>query len=294
MFATPNEIFAACMAQKFNLVVEGSYYRPTSLEDCAVALDKIYQGHLKGRNNDKRNRPWNVVDFSTKLGADKNWLGWELEAGYNSRAELNNVIGHLWHNFMYSTIDSEGFGANPAEISFSPQESDSETPDLLRFYSYLDEAGVKFCLPATAGYDVGHYNYYRIGTHVNISTPTQREIMNVEISNRYYKLNRVIASLIGDVVRAMPRAQQFAVFGRVPFSSMVYDRGDRIEFKVFNSTRDTQAVRNYYKVAQRLADIVEETAKNVKNGNNILGVPGGADFFDYIVQDVPVEQRMAA
>lgn len=293
MFATPEEVMHAHRTKRAHIVLD-SYGTPAQIdysnrEAVAEAMAVVLRNHKARRGGNKVNRPWVIVDFSQHLPANESWLGWEIETGLRDQQDFDTVLDHVWHNYMHNTIDREGYGAFMAELSFRPtavSEYDGENDDVTKLYKWFDEKGLAMHLPPAGSLE-------QVGTHVNISTPSLRA--------RPWSINR-LALLFRDASHDVNAARNIAAFGRVPYASRVYGRGvygvlNRLEFKVFKSTRDSVRVQEYIRTAKRIAEVVEATAAS--GSSEAIRAPGGNiltcdEFFAYITQDNREEFRAAA
>lgn len=236
----------------------------------------------------KQIRPWLVVDLPSKQPADATLFGWEIETGYNSNAAFNAVMNYLWHNTDYTTVDCEGCGDRPVEISFPPIPMDDHQ-QIIDFFNWQNTTA------AVRNHVALNYPLYginsrggAIGTHVNISTPRMRANQAAELASNTSDLRMGITQ-VSNVIRAQFRqlseVERFALYGRQPYSSdaLPYARGydtpatARYEFKMFHSTAHVGQFTNYMKVAVRLAELVDLDGV----------VPNGLTLFDFLTQDLP-------
>lgn len=193
-------------------------------------------------------RPWDVVprirDFRTAPGDFG--VGVEIEMGFQTR-EAASFIANKIKNWKYIAVDVEG-GTHPIEATFPPFEYSKMTANHQPF-RYLN------LLKRHSDLLVRHHADSMVGTHVNVSSGS-----GVLYESRIGTLRGLLYAY-----RLSPSLRDDAVkyFGRIPYGSCSgqgYDnttgRNKFVEYKLFNSTTDTKALRRYINIAVSLTELL--------------------------------------
>lgn len=181
-------------------------------------------------------RPWAVVpalrDFCPPAG--EFGVGVEVEMGF-LRPEYTREMLEKIKNWKYITIDLEG-GPNGAEVTFPPMlyskfGRDSQACRYLRLLESMSEM-------------LNHHNEDdMVGTHVNVSTDQPVNCPRLRAVDSILRLD-----LSSDLCRKY--------FGRgTPYRYGV-DRGNYIEWKLFNSQTNWKVLRRYVDVAVALTALI--------------------------------------
>lgn len=192
----------------------------------------------------KTNRPYLLVNLYDGLDQAQNWYGWELEGGFQQRDNYKRVVDYVWSNINHVTIDREGAGYFPAEITFAPENESMFAEGkaaIQRTVNFINRNDLN---------DVGRF-HRQVGTHVNISTPAWRLLNYAQMGPAVDAVNRAL--------RGLSQISRAEFFGRDPYG-WAYLRGDGatgrtrwIEFKLFQSSYNPAVVANHQRVAQRIA-----------------------------------------
>lgn len=181
-------------------------------------------------------RPWEVVpklrDFSPPVG--DYGIGVEVEMGFTSRDASRSIARKIggWKNIA---LDLEG-GDHPIEATFPPVllSKLSNRSQVFRYLKLLrdnDELVVR------------HSPSAMVGTHINVSKGGVEEID----FDRGYQVDYIIEDLDHDLKEKY--------FGRNPYGGCE-SQGSYIEYKLFDSTTDSKALRKYINVAVALTDLI--------------------------------------
>lgn len=199
----------------------------------------------------KINRPYELVNVTEELDQNQAWIGWEIECGWASKEDYEKVVNYIWRYQNHVTIDQEGAGPYPTEITFCPANaSDMEegTAQVHRFLNYINRKNIG---------KARWLSYNSVGTHMNISTPAFRRAHDDTASK--------IRSILSQAMARMSQDQKEALFGRPePYGyahlNNSQNSGRWLEFKTFNSTLDIEQFNKYVKVALRTAELMEHLA----------------------------------
>lgn len=182
-------------------------------------------------------RPWEVVpalkNFTPPVG--DHGIGVEVEFGFNS-LQGSQKIAKAVSKWKYIALDIEG-GDYPIEATFPPVLL-SKLNSKSQVFRYLK-------LLRDNIEDVQkHHPSHMVGTHVNVS------------KGGVLQMDQLRADLVGDVLHAeLSEDEQYKYFGRRPYGGC-NSMGKYIEYKLFNSTTDSKAVRKYINVAVALTDLI--------------------------------------
>ena len=155
----------------------------------------------------KVNRPWELVDLTAKLDAKQPWLGFEYETGFDSKADYDRLINHLWHNVNHVAIDREGYGPYCPEITFSPENLSAYmngTSSIQQVIGWMNDNKVP----------LAEFGPTYVGTHVNLSTPAYRKA-GTPVRAR-------CLSLINQSILTMTYDEHVELFGRKPYRHEVF------------------------------------------------------------------------
>lgn len=222
-------------------------------------LDHHHNIALQRRQLNKHNRPWEIVDVTGKLDTDQPWLGFEYETGLNSQKDYEALINYVWFNTMHVAFDMEGYGPWSPEITYPPQnlaEYVNGTSYLQKTIKWMNESGVK----------MASFGDARVGTHLNLSTPSFRKLSDVKQDLLTHILSRSLVMMSEEEMRPL--------FGRRLYGLATRMAG-WVEFKMFRSTDDLVVFNGYIKVATRMAEVMEYLARSnaVGSGAYINNLP---------------------
>lgn len=198
----------------------------------------------------KAMRPWDIVNLNETLDATKVWIGWEIETGWNTLDARKSAVSDLLSSYNHVALDEEGpcYGAEMTWAPANEGKFEGEHPLL-----YVSDLADK-------------YEVYRhdpedcTGTHVNISTPTIRDIKRDYVAEAVNAMNHGLHSL--------DHNQREALFGRPVLYGGFFVRDGYVEGKLFNTTYDKEEAKVYISVASRLSDLLESLAKFVLSGSH--------------------------
>ena len=201
-------------------------------------------------------RPWEIVNVSGKLDPKQPWFGVEYETGYNTKDQYTKVINHVWANHPLTAIDREGCGEWPVEITFAPVNM-----DVFMSKEYHMDKLLKFQKEASCPH-ARHSSNDNIGTHVNVSTPTYRNLTRGDANHVAMLMNATNRMQTDDCQR---------VFGRRPYggySPMSDLRANQwIEGKLFNSTGSPIVWAKYKKVMSHIGELIEHFSRLARDKN---------------------------
>lgn len=222
---------------------------PVTLERARAIIRSVKETTLKTRQG-KINRPFELVPLQSRLDPDQPWIGWEIECGWANQESYHEVVEYIWNYHRHVTIDTEGHGNYPSEITFPPQNADK---------MFSGKAQVHRFLKWVARREDVIPSYWTtrqaIGTHLNISTPKYRELC----ARTLY--NSDIAPRISSLLRELTDDQKQQLFGRRNPYGYAYSNGQGanswIEFKLFHSTLNPAQFAGYCRVAERMTKLVD-------------------------------------
>jgi hypothetical protein len=189
----------------------------------------------------KTNRPWEIVNLTSKLDKSQPWLGFEFEMGFDLKKDYDKLINHLWKNTTHVAIDREGYGQYCPEVTFSPENLDSYmngTSTIHGVINWMNENKVK----------LANFGDTYVGTHLNLSTPGYR---NGDAATR-----RNVLDLINHSILTMTPAEHTELFGRKPYG-LGTAQDSWVEFKMFKSTDDAKQFEKYIQVSKNMAEVME-------------------------------------
>lgn len=228
---------------------------PIRMEDVEAWLRDFHASIIEGNFADwKAFRPWKMVDIYKDLPADKAWIGWEIETGWENPGDRSSVINEMFSAYNHVCTDNEG-PAYGVELTWCPKA-----------VGYWEEEGLTHPLLFVANVAQGLYYYEHepgdhVGTHANISTPTSRTLTGPARNFVVSVLNESISSLTFD------EREEF--FGRGDLYAGFFPRSARdtwwIEGKLFNSTYHHDVAQKYIRVGDRLAAVMEAVSVAVKD-----------------------------
>lgn len=255
MFATAQELSTLDTQRRYNL------YDPTRSStrgaaltyDQAVNLLEYWGTQVKaGAIFSKSNRPWHLIDLSTKLDTNRPWVGFEFETGFGTQEELRDVMGWVWDNTMHSCMDAEGGGGYPVELTFAPDYIENYLEgksDIHRLYAYL--AAKKIRAAGNRG----------SGTHANISLPYVRSLSAEE---KHYCAS-IIAALSNTVLQEGVNVEDGydVLFGRNPYGwGAARDSiTGHIEFKLFQSSPNVNVFNRWVRVTNEIVNLMDDWLK---------------------------------
>ena len=187
-------------------------------------------------------RPWDVVPKLRNFQAPEGdyGIGVEVEMGFRNVAGSRH-IANLIKNWRYIAVDIEG-GDYPIEATFPPvlYSKLSSKTQVFRYLKLLRD-NIDCVHP--------HRQDDFVGTHINVSKGGVSRYDRGRVDTMYY----LLVGLRGSDAR---REDCYKYFGRFPYGG-VYDRGGYLEFKLFNSTTDSKALKRYINVAVALTDLID-------------------------------------
>lgn len=229
-------------------------YQPLSLIRAEQLLANVRAATLAVAQN-KVNRPWELVDLTTRLDPKQAWVGIEFESGFTQKSTYDRVVNHVFDTYDNAVIDREGYGNYCPEITFAPENLSNFLNGqscMQRLLNWMHEANarVRNWSPTAM-----------VGTHANISTPTFRN-MDEEKAAR-------IAQCLTYSLYLIPDEDLITCFGRKPYGAANFMRAGKgkqwIEFKVFNSTADCEQFAGYVKVIELLAKVIERMSNSERD-----------------------------
>lgn len=258
-FCTPAELVDAASRDRtiYSYTRQRSSYTPSRMHYTAAPFagrlnleqaKKIIEDAklaTKNHNQQKVNRPYELVPITDRLNQDETWIGWEIECGWADQPNYDRVIDYIWRYQNHVTVDIEGAGL-PTEITFPPEEASkvfAGKAQVHRFLNWVQRSGVR-----SARWD----EHSCVGTHCNISTPKYRDSQR----DRY-----PIVAQINRVLESLNEAQKRQLFGRGRPYGYGYSNGSGrsawIEFKLFNSTIDPNRFATYVDTSKGLAALID-------------------------------------
>lgn len=244
--------------------------------DGAVDLLQYCERQIKqeGRIFSKSNRPWYIIDLSTKLDPNEAWIGFEFETGFQNEAARRDVMSWVWDNTMHSCMDYEGAGNYPVEITFAPDTERAyteRTSDLHRLYAYITQRN----------YALVPYQY--AGTHANISIPGMRKAATWKQDFVSGAINAIIQSGIN----------RDRAFGRNPYGwGTRMDGAGHMEFKLFMSATNVAQFDHYVRVSIAIKNTMVELFafidqfKNNNDWNAFTADNNNAGWRDRLYRDL--------
>ena len=209
----------------------------------AAIVSRRYEANFSGRPAvSKWWRPWHVVPklsaFRPEVG--DYGIGVEVEMGFRSIVGSQH-IANLIKNWRYIAVDIEG-GACPIEATFPPvlYSKLSSKTQVFRYLKLLRD-NIDCVHP--------HCQDNFVGTHINVSKGGVSRYDRGRVDTMCY--------LLVGLRNTNPRREDcYKYFGRFPYGG-VYDREGYLEFKLFNSTTDSKALKRHINVAVALTDLID-------------------------------------
>lgn len=215
------------------------YGRLNSLKEAQLYLDNALQKALANNQGCKHDRPWNIVDFSTKLDPKADWIGFEFETGFDNKAEYQSFVRHLWDQ-PYTAIDKEGTGNYPVEVAYAPMSAadiKAGRGTLRQSVQFVKDNGLTPALNPTT------FTRRDVGIHAGISTP------NIRKGGEHYDLSRRLNACL----LSLNSKQRVAVYGRSELHwGGCQARTGYIEVKTFRAIPTLEHI-----------DLVEKTTLNI-------------------------------
>ena len=198
----------------------------------------------------KAMRPWDIVNLNESLDATKVWIGWEIETGWRTLDARKSAISDLLSSYNHVALDDEG-PCHGAEMTWSPANEGK----------YEGEHPLLYVAGLADKYEVYRHDPEDCtGTHVNISTPTIRDMGREYVAEAVNAMNHGLHSLDDN--------QREELFGRPVLYGGFFGREGYVEGKLFNTTYDKEEAKVYISVASRLSDLLESLAKFVLSGSH--------------------------
>lgn len=206
--------------------------------------DQILQSALQVTLNvrqAKLNRPWDIVNLTSKLDPKQPWLGFEFEMGFDRKADYDKLIHYIWTDTTHVAVDREGYGAYCPEVTFSPENLAAYmdgSSTIQRLIKWMNDNKTP----------LANFGEQYVGTHLNLSTPAYRKGTGAAQS-RY-------AQLVNNSILTLTQAEHVELFGRKPFG-LGTQQASWIEYKMFRSTDNLKAFNKYVEVSKNLAELME-------------------------------------
>lgn len=251
------------------------YTDALSIERANDYLARLHDEILNHRLG-KGIRPWHIVNLTSGLDPQQVWIGIEYETGYNTHDDYLKLMNFTWNNFMHTTVDSEGCGRWPCEITFPPVNlSDFNGNHFMdRILAFNHENKI-----------VQANHSGMIGIHANISTPAIRSSGYDLVENVAYTMSNSISD------KAMSSDQWDKLFGRRPYGGFyVRSAGAShyLEGKLFDTT-DQQSRWDEYKVTiTRLSEVIEYITTQVET--NLQYNSYITNLYEYLVGSIGLEE----
>lgn len=218
-----------------------------TMEDVESFLDTIHTRIIDGEFLEwKTMRPWEIVDIAAHLDPSKPWIGWEVETGWNTSEDRSFALQELFDRYNHVATDNEGpeYGV---EMTWSPAVNGK----------YEGQHPLLFVVDMAAKYDsYDHDAESETGTHVNISSPTFRNLNVTQAAEVVNALNHAL----GD----MTDSNREELFGRSLLYGGFFLQEGWVEGKMFNTTYSQACAESYIRTAERLAAVVEGLAQFVE------------------------------
>lgn len=205
-------------------------------------------------------RPWDIVPELKNFQAPAGdyGIGVEVEYGFRSQAAATTIANKVknWRNIA---LDVEG-GTFPIEATFPPFLY-SKMNSKRQVFRYLK------LLRNNASLLSEHAAGAMVGTHVNVSVG-QRRID----SDRIDSMREVMSTLWFRNTRTRANELANKYFGRVPYGRVNgvgswqgpgHGSYSYVEYKLFNSTTDSKALRRYINIAVALTDLLVDETRNI-------------------------------
>lgn len=198
-------------------------------------------------------RPWDVTNVTARLDPTKVWMGLEWETGTHTEQDFKRLVNWMYTNINSFTIDGEGVGEWYGEVTLPPEHLDDIVEGRGQFWDTLHYFNQEL-----GGMPSGYCGWRDEGDaregwgmHINLSTPATRGDRN-GLTAAIQILNRSLDALSMD--------QRLEFFGRNPYG-LGYVRGNSesswAEFKLFQTTDCATTIAGYFKVAKRLAVLLD-------------------------------------
>lgn len=260
MFVSAPELLAAKKAGKF-------YGNIPDLAAAENYLEAVLQDALNNQQNFKgSNKPFGLVDFQKILDPKEPWIGFEFETGFDTKADYQKVINHLWAQ-NYTSIDKEGTGKFPIEIVYAPIElskvvaGESTLQKTVEFYR--DNKITPALNPTTA-------SRRDVGIHAGISSPKSRK------ANANYPL----ADRMSGVLSSLTKKQMEELYGRSTLHwGTANARREYIELKMFRAIPEVDKIKVYIGVVAQCVVLMDWLLDNpnVKEISNAYDFLSGKD-----------------
>lgn len=241
MFATAHDL------------VKSKLRRFGTLNDAQAYLQQVLEDALNNKQGNKENRPWHIVDFSTKLDKDQPWIGFEFETGFDNKEEYQKFIHWLWKQ-KYVAIDREGTGKYPVEVAFPPQTLDGMLKN-----KHLLQKSVEFIRrnKLTPALNPTTFTRRDVGIHAGISTPKFRAAKYDDKTNAVHKLHVMLNSLTSQ--------QRVELYGRHALHwGTANMRTEYVELKMFKAIPEVDRVKGYIDVTIRCVHLLDWCLDNPK------------------------------
>ena len=194
-------------------------------------------------------RPWDVVpklrDFQAPEG--DYGIGVEVEMGFRSQRAAQTIANKI-KGWKYVAVDIEG-GTWPIEATFPPVLY-SKLSNKSQVFRYLK------LLRDNQSLVEEHGEYSSVGTHINVSKGGVTNYDTIRLTQ------------LREQVNALSYEDQKRYFGRRPYGVANCYSGKYLEFKLFNSTTDSRALKRYINIAVALTDLI--TSRDTINQENVI------------------------
>lgn len=179
-------------------------------------------------------RPWDVVPKLANFTAEEDdfSIGIEVEMSFKTADDASYIASKVI-NWKHVAIDAEG-GTFGLEVTFPPMlYSKFNSKSKAAMYLKLLSVNINKVCKHSANIDA-------IGTHINVGWK------HCHNPNRTSEICVVLVDLSNEYA--------YKYFGRRPYGYL-YNRGNFIEFKLFNSVTDWKVLRRYVDIAVALAEL---------------------------------------
>lgn len=263
-FCTPQELVAASATHRAAAIQEytvtpQSYaypafsrvYGPITLERAKAIVEGV-KVWTKARRQAKINRPYEIVDVTANLDPEQAWVAWEIECGWADQQNYDRVIDYIWRYHNHVTVDIEGAGRMPTEITFCPENADkmfSGKAQVHRFLNWVQSRDIR-----SASWNESS----QVGTHLNVSTPAYRSLPS--------NMQGAATNVLNAILRTIDTTGCRELFGRGrPYGYAFRHLSGRrswIELKLFNSTINPSEFAGYCKTAKNMVRLIDLICTN--------------------------------
>lgn len=267
MFATAQDLFNAYQAGKFWPAIN-------SIAAAEKYLERTLQTALNNEQDNKRDRPWAIVDFAKRLDPNEAWIGFEFETGFDDKQQYQQFIRWLWEQ-PYVAIDREGTGVYPVEVAFPPQ-----TVSDIEKNGHLLQKAIEF-------YTVNNLTPAR-----NPTTFTRRDVgIHAGISTKKWRAGcddrGAVAWRLNKLLDKLNAAQRKKAYGRAALHwGCVHNRDSYVELKMFRAIPTAAHVDMCLLVTKQCIKMLDALIDDIE----VFATWDGTDVFNFITNpDAVVE-----